>query len=654
MTGFEPVWMPDMLFDFQKFIATWTIQKGKAAELADCGLGKSFMELVWAENIVRKTNGRVLLLTPLAVGQQMVKEGVKIGVECKQCRDGCLDGMPKIIVTNYEKLHLFDPSDFVGCVCDESSILKHFTGATQKQVTRFMCKLPFRLLGTATAAPNDYIELGTSSEALGELSYSEMLTRYFRQLDDKGQKKELKDQAFAERSAKHFARLSFRVAQSISQWRLKNHAVTPFWRWVASWAKACRMPSDLGFDNGKFILPELKEHDHVIIPGTAPDGMLFTLPAFGLKEEREERRRTLKERCEYAADLVKHDNPAVIWCHMNDEGKLLERLIPNSIEVAGSHSDEYKEAAAAWFIGEKCICNDPMFSAKLTAWQKEKKVIGRDIIESIAQNACLLPASGSGIIQSNERNTCKTTIQITRINGNQQLNRSQGKEIEETPDTQLTKNLDGKLSKPQNETGSSIQQDGQTNPCGILPPHSKHTKKPLKAKTESALSVEEKKATGADTDCTLTTATKQCNTGECSAQIVILDSESLATVSKLLNVPQCICGHKSGNRKLISKSRIFGFGLNFQHCAHVVTFATHSYEQYYQSVRRCWRFGQKNPVRLDVIATEGERRVIENMRAKAVKADLMFASLVEQMNNPDIVRSENKTHERIKVPTWIK
>jgi hypothetical protein len=324
-----------------------------------------------------------------------------------------------------------------------------------------MCKLPFRLLGTATAAPNDYIELGTSSEALGELSYSEMLTRYFRQLDDKSQKKELKDQAFAERSVKHFARLSFRVAQSISQWRLKNHAVTPFWRWVASWAKACRMPSDLGFDNGKFILPELKEHDHVIIPGTAPEGMLFTLPAFGLKEEREERRRTLKERCEYAANLVRHDNPAVIWCHMNDEGRLLAKIIPGAEEIAGCTPDERKEELYAAF-----------------------------------------------------------------------------------------------------------------------------------------------------------------SSGEL--------------------------------KKLVIKPKIGAWGLNWQHCAHVVTFASHSYEQYYQSVRRCWRFGQKNQVRLDVIATEGERRVIENMRAKAVKADLMFASLVEQMNNPDIVRSENKTHERIKVPTWIK
>lgn len=457
-SGFKPTFMPSKLFPFQVALTEWAVEKGRSATFADCGLGKTPMQLVWAQNVVEHTNKPVLVLTPLAVGPQTVREGEKFGIECKQSRDGKIAS--KITVTNYEKLHLFDPNDFVSVVADESSILKHFTGATQKEVTRFMNKLPYRSLWTATAAPNDYIELGTSSEALGELSHSEMLTQFFRQLDDKGQKMARRDQIYAEKSCQHFARLAFRVHQTIGQWRLKNHAVLPFWRWVTSWARACRKPSDLGFDDGAFKLPELNEYDHVIMPKCPPDGMLFTLPACGLKEERDERRRTLKERCEFVAQLVNHKDPAIIWCHMNPEGDMLEKIIPGSRQVAGRTPDEEKEEIYSAFAA-------------------------------------------------------------------------------------------GQLSK------------------------------------------------------------------------------------------------------LVIKPKIGAWGLNWQHCAHVVTFASHSYEQFYQSVRRCWRFGQKRPVRLDVIATEGERGVLSNMRRKADQAAKMFAMLVAEMNNPEVIRSSDKTHETITLPNWL-
>lgn len=184
MNGFPPVFMPDFLFDFQKALVDWAVMKGRAAIFADCGLGKTPMQLVWAENIVRKTNGRVLILTPIAVGLQTVAEGGKFSIQCERSRDGKLP-KSKIVVTNYEQLDKFNPDDFKGVVCDESSILKHFSGTTQKSVTRFMSKHPYRLLCTATAAPNDYIELGTSSEALGEMGYSDMLSRFFKQQGDK-------------------------------------------------------------------------------------------------------------------------------------------------------------------------------------------------------------------------------------------------------------------------------------------------------------------------------------------------------------------------------------------------------------------------------------------------------------------------------------
>lgn len=457
--GFDPVFMPGFLFDFQRALVDWACKKGRAAIFADCGLGKTPMQLTWAENIARKTNGKVLILTPLAVAFQTVKEGGKFGVEVVHRREGVQSG-DRIVVTNYERLHHFNPDDFAGVVCDESSILKHFTGVTQKEVTRFVSKLPYRLLCTATAAPNDYIELGTSSEALGGITHSDMLTRFFRQLDDKGQKAELKKQQQNEVAAKHFARLSFRVSQTICQWRLKHHAINDFWKWVCSWARACRKPSDIGFCDDDFTLPDLDEIDHIIQPTTAPEGMLFTLPAFGLKEEREERRRTMQQRCEFAAELVRHDKPAVVWCHYNAEGDLLEKIIPDSRQIKGATPDDKKE----------------------------------EIYEAFAS---------------------------------------------------------GKL------------------------------------------------------------------------------------------------------RVLVIKPKIGAWGLNWQHCAHVVTFASHSYEQYYQSVRRCWRFGQKSPVRVDVIYTEGEVRTRENMERKKRQADMMFDEMVKNMAAAETIKRIKTDTNKMEVPSWL-
>jgi superfamily II DNA or RNA helicase len=457
--GFDPIWMPDILFPFQKSLVEWSCRKGRAAVFADCGLGKTFIQLTWAENVARKTSGRVLILTPLAVSFQTVTEGKKIGVDVQHRREGSAKS-DRIVVTNYERLHYFNPDDFDGVVCDESSILKHFSGATQMAVTRFMTKIKYRLLCTATAAPNDYIELGTSSEVLGQLSHSEMLTRFFKQLDDKGQKKELREQGRNIKLQQHFAKLSFRVHQSIGQWRLKKHAEVDFWKWVCSWARACRKPSDLGFDDSGFILPPLIERNHVIHPTTPPDGMLFTLPAIGLREERDERRRTLTQRCEFVADLVKHDRPAVVWCHMNDEGNKLAGMIPDARQIAGCTPDD------------------------------EKEEIYRDF---------------------------------------------------------ATGNL----------------------------------------------------------------------------------------------------------RVLVIKPKIGAWGLNWQHCNHVVTFASHSYEQFYQSVRRCWRFGQKNPVNLDVIATVGESGVIANMLRKSDQADKMFSVMVECMNQAQGINRINKHTNEMELPSWL-
>jgi hypothetical protein len=214
--GFSPVWMPDVLFDFQKHATEWAIRKGRGLLAEDCGLGKTAQFLVWAENVVRHTNGRVLILAPLAVSRQIVKEGEKFGVEVSASKDGKTAG--RITTTNYERLHLFDESDYVGVVCDESSIIKHWSGKTQAAVTRFLSKMQYRLLCTATPAPNDFTELGTASEALGGLTYSGMLETFFRQIsDDEKKRKATADDII------HSKRLSWRVIQSIGQWCL-GHA----------------------------------------------------------------------------------------------------------------------------------------------------------------------------------------------------------------------------------------------------------------------------------------------------------------------------------------------------------------------------------------------------------------------------------------------
>ena len=437
--GFSPIWMPEFLFDFQSSLVEWATLKGRSAIFADCGLGKTAMELVWAENVVRKTGGKVLLLTPLAVTHQIAQEAEKFGVRASVSRDGT--AMPGITIANYEKLHLFNSADFAGVACDESSILKSFDGSTKQRITEFMRKHPYRLLATATAAPNDFVELGTSSEALGYLGYMDMLNRFF--------KNDLNNSAQG------------RMRGEVIKWRLKGHAELPFWRWVCSWARAVRRPSDLGFDDSRFILPPLVEREHLVEANQLAEGMLFALPAVGLKEQRDERRRTLRERCERVAELVnKTTEPALVWCHLNDESDLLEDLIPDGSQVTGSMSDEDKESR--------------------------------------------LMAFASGDI-----------------------------------------------------------------------------------------------------------------------------------------------------RVLITKPSIGAWGLNYQHCNHITFFPSHSFEQYYQGVRRCWRFGQKREVTVDIVTTEGERGVLSNLQRKAAQADRMFSNLVSEMNAAIAIDRASKFTTEMEIPSWL-
>ena len=433
--GFKPNFIPDFLFDYQKYLVEWNLMKGKSATFADTGLGKTPMFLVFAENIVRHTNKNVLILTPLAVSHQTCTEGEKFGIEVKRSRDGQPKG--KITVTNYQQLEKFDANDFGCVILDESSAIKNFTGQTKTDVTRFMNKVPYRLLCSATPSPNDFVELGTSSEALGQLKYMDMLAQFFRDTsNDKNPQ------------------------WSTPKYVLKGHADNDFWRWVCSWARAIRKPSDLGFDDSRHILPELLIKEHILQCTEPMPGELFVRKSVTLKDQRKERKITLENRCEKVLELVqKHDN-SIVWCHYNPEGDYLEKIIPESVQVSGSDSDEQKEE-------------------KFIAFEK-----------------------------------------------------------------------------------------GQI-------------------------------------------------------------------------------------KRLITKPKIAGFGLNWQHCGHQTWFPSHSYEQYYQGIRRSWRFGRKDKVTIDLVTTEGELGVYNNIKRKSNDADKMFNLLVTHMQNELQIKPKTHNNNLITLPKWI-
>lgn len=345
--GFKPSYIPDACFDFQAHLIDWATRQGRASIFADCGLGKTLMQLAWAHNVVRHENGRVLVLAPLSVSIQTVSEAEKFGFEVARSKNGDMRHGVEIFATNYEQLHKFSPHDFVGVVCDESSIMKNFDGARKSEITEFMRKIKHRLLCTATAAPNDYIELGTSSEALGYLGHMDMLGMFFKNDED-----------------------SLHPAFVGSKWRFKRHAEQDFWRWICSWARACRKPSDLGFEDGDFILPPMEEREHVV-KSPPQEGTLFPMKAITLEEQRDERKATVRARCELAAGLLDHKRSAVAWCQLNSEADLLTELIPGAEQISGSDTDERKEEVLEAFrTGQlKKLVTKPRIAAYGLNWQ---------------------------------------------------------------------------------------------------------------------------------------------------------------------------------------------------------------------------------------------------------------------------------------------
>lgn len=343
--GFDPDHrlMPGEIKEFQRDSVAWACRRGRAAIFADTGLGKTLMQLTWASLVADKTGLPVLVLAPLCVAQQTVREGAKFGIGAEYMRSPVLSRQ-SVHVANYEMLKNFDPSVYGGIVLDESSILKGMDGKLRKSITEFARTIPYRLSCTATPSPNDFMELGTQSEFLGILSQVEMLATYF-----------IHDGA------------------DTSKWRLKGHARRKFWEWLSTWAVVVRNPADLGYESAGYDLPPLRLHEHIV--ETDPGDELFVTVAQGLQERNQARRESVAERCKKAAEIMRAWDCGIAWCNLNDESQLIAEL-SESVEITGSMSPDDKERAIIGFTdGEhQQIVTKPKIAGFGLNWQHCNKM----------------------------------------------------------------------------------------------------------------------------------------------------------------------------------------------------------------------------------------------------------------------------------------
>lgn len=328
----------------QENVIRFALESGKSAAFLDTGLGKSFIELEFAKQCAEETRKPSLILTPLAVAGQMVREGQKFGIDARQIREQSEVGSG-VMVANYERLPKLNPEAFGAIVLDESSILKSFGGKTSLAIREAFAGHRWKLAATATPSPNDHMELGQHSDFLGIMPGPEMLSRWF-----------IADQS------------------KMGKYRLKGHAVKPFWEWVASWSRCATLPSDLGGDDAGYILSDVKAQLHQVAADrtqNVEDGLLFRIPEMSATSFHREKRLTLRQRCELAAELATHDKPVTVWCETNDESALLAKLIPDAIEVHGSLSPDEKEARLIGFADGKyrAMVTKPKLAGFGVNWQ---------------------------------------------------------------------------------------------------------------------------------------------------------------------------------------------------------------------------------------------------------------------------------------------
>lgn len=345
MHGFQPKPINDAAKEHQRQVIEFALSRGKSAAFLDTGLGKSFIELEFARQAAEETGKPSIILTPLAVAGQMVREGRKFGIDARQIRDQSEVGSG-IMVANYERLPKLDAASFGAIVLDESSILKSYASRTRNMIQEAFSETPYKLAATATPSPNDHTELGNHAEFLGVMRQQEMLSKWF--IND--------------------------TSTASQEWRLKGHAVEDFWSFVASWSRCATLPSDLGGDDTGYILPEIERYIHEVAADRFEDvaeGMLFRIPEMSATSFHNEKRLTLKQRCEKAAELANHDRPVTVWCETNEESSALAKMVEGAIEVHGSlDPDEKERRLLAFADGEyRAIVTKPKLAGFGVNWQ---------------------------------------------------------------------------------------------------------------------------------------------------------------------------------------------------------------------------------------------------------------------------------------------
>jgi superfamily II DNA or RNA helicase len=344
MQGFDPAPINAAAKTHQRAALDFALRRGKSAAFLDTGLGKSFIELEFARQCAEETGKPSLILTPLAVAGQMIREGQKFGIDARQIREQNEVGAG-VMVANYERLPKLDPASFGAVILDESSILKSFAGRTRNLLMDAFADTPYKLAATATPSPNDHTELGNHAEFLGVMRQQEMLSKWF--IND--------------------------TSTASQDWRLKGHAADDFWRWVASWARCATMPSDLGGDDAGYILPEIDRRMHEVEADRTQgaQGLLFRIPEMSATSFHNEKRLTLAQRCDLAAELATHDAPVTVWCETNEESERLAKMIPDAREVRGDQAPEQKEDLLLGFAtgAFRVIVTKPKLAGFGVNWQ---------------------------------------------------------------------------------------------------------------------------------------------------------------------------------------------------------------------------------------------------------------------------------------------
>ncbi len=606
--GFEVprVDLNPQLFEWQKDIVGWALRKGRACIFAECGTGKTPMQLDWARHVSQHIGGDVLILAPLAVSQQTVHEGEKFGIPVRYARDQS-EVQPGITITNYERLDDFDAARFAGVVLDESSILKSYTGKYKRQINAWFKDTPYKLACTATPSPNDHMELLNHAAFLGVMESHEALSIWF--IND---------------------------SMTAGSYRLKKHAEDDFWRWVCSWAVSISMPSDLGYPDGDFILPPLHVHERIIDVDLSQrtEGLLFRMPNMSATEYFKEKKLTAVARVEEIAGIVNSSTEAFcVWCETNHEADLLKRAIPGAVEIRGSESIEHKEAAIDWFTGRNELWHQARSTSSITIKNTERsdsrraksttKRTGRN--ETSTTDGTIRPISTDG---RNVPANSKTNTTGIGESGTQRMRSS------------VTRTNAKCGSGPSEIPGENSQWT-----CGNTGLPSKITKPCSESRMASVPSVEMGPLANGSSGSLLTTTIGQEKSEDCSARTATTDSENSETTQPSSQRPHSTCETMGTHKVLISKASIFGLGVNLQ-CCHNVVFCglSYSFESYYQAVRRFWRFGQKHPVNVYIVLGRTEKQILATIHEKEQRYREMKESMLQHVKKFQDLRTEKKFH----------